>query len=123
MTGLIGRKEDVPYQLDGYIELLKHGGAGGECHQWELAADDWIVQMEVTFDWFTGSVQRYRFFTILGDQRSIGYTTGLFVAANYAYDHYKQLTGFMTYKVGDNQDIKAAGSFDSFCNHLTNYGG
>ena len=77
--------------------------------------------MEVTFDWFLGTVQRYRFFTIRGDQRSIGYTTGLFVAANYAYDHYKQLAGFMTYRVGANQNIKAAGSFDSFCNHLTNY--
>ena len=87
-----GQSCPSPLQLQG-----GHGGSGGECHRWEIAKDDWIVKMEVSFDYFSGVVQRYRFFTFSGEQRSVGYTAGLFVAANYAYDHYKQLTGFLTY--------------------------
>ena len=111
----MGKKDTAS---DDYIKLLKHGGSGGECHKWFVAEDDWVVQIEYSFDWFSGAVQRIRLFTYLGEQRSIGYTNGIFVAANYSYDHYKQFVGFLSYEVDDAS--KAFGSYDSFCNHLTN---
>ena len=112
---MIGHKDSKP---ENYIKLQKHGGSGGECHRWDLAADDRIVQMEVSFNWFTSELQRFRFFTVNGEQRSLGEMKSIFVAANYAYDHYKQFVGFITYEKDDK--TSAAGSYDSFCNHLSN---
>ena len=114
LQATIGQKGADP---DEYIKLLKHGGAGGECQQWDLGEDDWITLIEISFDWFSGNVQRIRLFTSLGDDRAVGYTTGIFVAANYAYDHYKQFVGFLSYEIDD--VTKAFGSYDSFCNQLS----
>ena len=95
---MIGHKDTDPENL---IKLQKHGGSGGECHRWDLAADDRIVQMEVSFNWFTSEIQRFRFFTANGEQRALGEMKSIFVAANYAYDHYKQFVGFITYERDD----------------------
>ena len=98
LQAMIGHKDTDPENL---IKLQKHGGSGGECHRWDLAADDRIVHMEVSFNWFTSELQRFRFFTANGEERALGEMRSVFAAANYAYDHYKQFVGFITYEKDD----------------------
>ena len=58
---------------NGYlIPLRKHGGEGGECRKWVLKQDDYIREIQYTFNDKLFYVVEIAFKTNLGEIRTIG---------------------------------------------------
>ena len=74
----VGKKRLAHYQNEefdlGYdlIRLRKHGGSGGECSKWVLKENDYIREIQFTFQWGYGYVAEIAFKTHYGEIRTIG---------------------------------------------------
>ena len=84
-------------EVSQWVALRKHGGSGGECRRWTLLEDDYIRDIQYTWDIYTFQMSQVVFKTHLKQVRVFGREDdGMKI--NFEYSAFQPFVGIISYE-------------------------